>query len=117
MAFVTRDFIFQHKRNIVRINVPEWATPENPDPFIFVREMAVAEKDDFDKMILDKTDDSVMAKAIIASACTENGESLFSEADLNAILALGVKACDRLFRAIMKLNVANEEAIERAEKN
>lgn len=99
---------------MLAVEVPEW-----PVKVVHVRTLSGTEYEAFEKAVHGEKPGSpmVMARAAAASVCLESGELIFSEADIPALAKKSSKPQRRLFKAFLKLNGTDDEAIKELEKN
>ena len=87
------------------VEIPEWGGT------VWVRVMTGAERDDWERQILDsrgldnKTNlSNARARLAVLCACGENGERLFGDEDLDAVGGKSAAALERIFDLALKLN-------------
>lgn len=87
------------------VQVPEWGGS------VYVRVMSGAERDAYEQSYLEKKGDSyevnrrnLRAKLAVQTVVNENGERLFSDADVDALGAKNGGALDRIFEVASRLN-------------
>ena len=103
---------------IEEISVPEWGGS------VFVKEMTGAERDKYESSILEikggnQTVNLQNARAKLAAftICDENGNRIFSEADISALASKSATALQRIFEKAMSLSRIGEKDIEDLTKN
>lgn len=97
------------------VPVPEWGGD------VRVRTMTGTERDAFGVAIIDSTGkfDRVGYRAKLLSRCIvgEDGQPLFTEADIAALGAKSNKAIERVFVVADRLNALGDDKVQDAEKN
>jgi hypothetical protein len=120
---LTRDQILgQKKAAPVRVSVPEWGGD------VYVRMMSSKERDAFEfagiaerkkakKNAVEFTPENVRARLVAATACNEEGNTLFTDDDVAALGEQSCAALDRIWEASSKLNRFTREDAEELVKN
>lgn len=85
------------KPRIEKVPVPEWGGE------LFVREMTALDRDRFDSQLAENMD-LRRAKAFLLCACDENGKALFSDHDIQAVMAMPSGPIDRCCDVIWRLS-------------
>ena len=98
------------------LTVPEWNNET-----IYVRTMTGQDRDRFEYLAMQMADDKeqmigVRAKLAVMTICDENGELLFTDADLKALGDKSGVALDRVFEAAQEINRITDEEVEQLEK-
>lgn len=103
-------------RPVHEFHVPSW------DATVFVRELTAYQRDNFGATM--DTDDpqnvaTLRSRLIALSLVDDDGELLFSQSEVKDLGGKSSKAIDELWDFIRELNgmVADEDAVEEAEKN
>jgi hypothetical protein len=86
------------------VHVPEWKGS------VFVRALSGQERDQLERMISNDT----ASRAAIAVLClvNEQGDRLFTNADIEALAKKHGKALERIVTAAMQFNAITDESIE-----
>lgn len=83
------------KPRIEKVSLPEWGGE------VFVREMTALDRDRFDSQLAESMD-MRRAMAFVLCVCDESGKPLFSDKDLQAVLAMPSgpvnRCCDVVWR-------------------
>lgn len=94
-----------------RVEVPEWGGD------VFVRTLSGKERDQIDSFIVESKKDSSYPgfRALLCafSICDENGTSLFTRADLEALEQKNAVVLQRIFDAALRLNGMSAEEARR----
>jgi hypothetical protein len=99
-----------------RVDVPEWGGTVN------VRSMTGYERDQFETSLTSGKDKSVNLKNIRArlvslTAVDDNGERLFTDADVDALGRKSAAALDRVFAEAQILNGLRDKDVEELAEN
>lgn len=112
MGCLSKDHILRQKASgkWERVDVPEWGGHVN------VRVMSATERDFLGERFAES---KVGLRAVIAAmlVCDDDGNDLFSDADVNALGEVSGAALDRVLQVAERLNGLTQESIEDAEKN
>jgi hypothetical protein len=103
-------------RNMARVEVPEWADPEDPDPTVCIRVMSGAERARFEEG-MKVAPSAIFSRLVAATACDEAGKLLFAEDDIPALNDRSFPALNRVFEAALKLNSIGPAEVEGEAKN
>lgn len=113
-----RAAILAKKNSLPRqeVQIPEW------EGSVWVRSLTVGERDQIDSEFnaarnKGKTPDNLRARMIIKGCCDEQGQALFTEADLAEINKLPATVLEKIFDSILRINRIGAGAVEEAEKN
>lgn len=90
-----------------RVDIPEW-----PGATVFVRMMTASERDRFESAHLKSPERDFRARLAVATVCDEQGQAVFTEADIPALGAKSSAALTRIFEAAAKLNKMGKEDYE-----
>jgi hypothetical protein len=98
------------------VQVAEW------EGSVWVRGLTVGERDQIDSEFnaaktKGKLPENLRAKMLVKGICDQDGQQLFSEADLPEINKLPSSSLEKIFDAILNLNKIGAGAVEEAEKN
>ena len=100
------------------VQVPEWKTS------IFVRSMNLDERDAWEASITETKGGEIKqnlkdfySKLIVKTAVDEQGNLLFSEADIPRLQKKSARAMNRIFKVAQRLNGIGQEAADGLEKN
>jgi hypothetical protein len=121
MALLTKAEILgaQDRKHEV-VPVPEWGGD------VLVWEMSGYWQDQYEMMLMGLTEEgkgqglkaeNLRATKVAASICDENGEPLFTAADVIALGKKNSKALDRIIEAVERLNKMSEEDKAELAKN
>lgn len=88
---------------------------------IYIKSMTIAERMNFEKRFADADGEidalDVTVQTVIASACNEDGEPLFTDDDADALKQLPSGVMLTIVQAANKINGLIKTAVEAAEKN
>jgi hypothetical protein len=98
-------------RKIVPIEIPEWGLT------CFVRVMEGSERDRWEEIQITQKWTDVRARLSVATLCDEQGELLFSEADMPLLAKKSGPALDRIFAVALRINRLTTEDIAELKKN
>lgn len=100
------------------VSVPEWGGD------VMVRTLTGSERDQFEKLIITQQGkravqnlDNLRAKLCSVSICDEQGNRLFSQADIETLGKKSSLALQRVFEVAMKLSGFSQEDLEELTKN
>lgn len=128
---LTRDAVQSLNDAIVeQVALPEWATPENPEPFVYVRRMPARDRDAFevsnvkverngrrgDRVSVPQLQ-NYRARLAVLTCCDEKGERIFTDEDAGWLGQKSSVALNRIVEVAHRLNGIGEEAAEEAKKN
>jgi hypothetical protein len=88
------------------VEIPEWGGNVN------IRTMTGAQRDALENRIRDDKQRDVRAYVAVACACDEQGNQLFTKADIQALSKKSGKALDRIFEAAIALNKISKEDVD-----
>ncbi len=113
---LTRDEILNAEDlKTVTVDIPEWGGE------LLVREMTGSQRDAYETDIMNTAEDHkahvIRARMVASSVVGEDGEPLFTMADVEALAKKSAKALDRVFTAAASLNVLTDDAVEEAAGN
>lgn len=94
-----------------RVEIPEWGG------YVFVRMMSARQRDQFEAEQVSDPYKDIRARLAVHTVCDEQGEMLFTMADVEALSQKSAAALDRIFAAAVKLNRISKEDIDELEKN
>ncbi len=100
----------------IEVSIPEWGGS------VFIRTMTGAERDLFEidwkqNVGPGGTPQSVRARVAVATVCDEEGNLLFSKADMDVLSKKSSVPLDRVFEAAMKHNKLTDKDVEELRKN
>jgi hypothetical protein len=93
------------------IAIPEW------DGTVTIRAMTAGERDRWEGYVRTYRDVDIRARLAIGCVCDQDGNLLFTEADLPAMSALNGKALDRIFEAAVMLSKIGRDDLDELKKN
>lgn len=96
------------------VEIPEW------DCGVFVRVLTGTEYDDFQMRLQvngEVSMENFRAKLVALCACDENGEAIFTEADVPALAKKGIAGMERIVNKAMKINRIGKSDVEEMVKN
>lgn len=104
------------QRQLQKVEMPDWGEP------VYIKGMSAAEKDDFEAAQVSlnakgKALHNFRARLVVATACDEQGNRVFSDEDVDALGELPAKDVAKLFDVATKLNGMSKEDVEDLEKN
>ena len=119
MPFLTRDAILQaDDLPMETVSVPEWGGE------VLVRGLTGTERDAFEESVLtgkgkqrDVSMQNVRAKLVSRCLVDEEGERLFSDADVRALGQKSAAALTRVFDVAQRLSGLSPDDVEELEKN
>ena len=112
MAILTKDQIISsvdvHKE---RVDLSKWWGGE-----VYVRSMTGPQRDRFELMFKeDRT--GIRAYVACVCVCDENGERIFSDAEIGVLKTKNAAALDAIFDVATRLSGMKADSVEAAEKN
>jgi hypothetical protein len=113
MALNKAAILSANDKKMIEVQVPEWGG------VVAIRVMTGTERDKFESEFVggSKSVEMVRAKLVAKCLCDENGERLFSEADIPQLGEKSAAVLDRLFSECMKLNRFTKDDVEEMAKN
>jgi hypothetical protein len=120
MAFLTRDEILTvNDRKTESVSVPEWGGE------VLVSVMSGQQRDAYESLITEVDAsgkarhklDNLRAKLVSCALVDENGETMFSASDINALGRKSAAALQRVYAVATRLNRVTEDEVEEAAKN
>lgn len=114
---LTRDQILAFddiKPTVTPVDVPEWGGP------VLIRPMSGLDRERFENYLAKEAKDSdgnVRARMAAYCLCDEEGRTLFTEADVEALGRKNSHALDRIYQACIRLNALRKDGIDELEKN
>lgn len=118
MALLTKEAILAASDlRFETVAVPEWGGE------VRIRAWNGTARDEYEQsLVLDRDEKSknirnVRARIVAFSVVGEDGELLFSAADIEALGKKSAKALDRVFEKVQKLNALSDQDVEALEKN
>ena len=91
---------------------------ETPRGTVFVRQMTVLEREQYEAILRDvDSQTSIRAALVQKTACDPDGSLLFGPGDYAALCALPFDVVSPLFDAAVRANGMAADAVEDAEKN
>lgn len=113
LALLTREAILAADDKPTRmVPVPEWGGA------VRIRSISAAERDEFEEIQLAARKEGrilprqVRARMVAFCVVDEAGNRLFTEADVEALGAKGVRAVDRVCGAVAELNAFSDKDVE-----
>jgi len=88
------------------VAVPEWGGS------VFVRTMSGSERDAFESVQLKDPHKDFRARMAVQTVCDENGELLFSPADVDAVGKKSAAALDRVFALACRINGFTKQDVD-----
>jgi hypothetical protein len=118
-AFLGRDHILAvDDVQIEEIEVPEWST------WVRVRGMTGKERDAFEASVVKQRGKNTefnmkdaRAKLVVLCTVDENGDRIFTQADIPALTEKSSKALDRIFTVAQRLSGISKEDLNEMTKN
>lgn len=119
MVFLTRDAIFGVNDLIKeKVTIEEWGG------YVFVRRLKGSERDLFDKLTFESNGpdvqmnkDNLRARVAALTVCDNEGNRLFTDADIEALGEKAGSALDQIFAVAIRLNKFRKEDLEDLAKN
>jgi hypothetical protein len=91
---------------------------ETPRGTVFVRQMTVLEREQYESILRDAdSQTSIRAALVQKTACDPDGSLLFGPGDYAALCALPFEVVSPIFDAAVRANGMAADAVEDAEKN
>lgn len=115
MALLTKDDIIKaddRKKKLVK--VPEWGGE------VYVRVMSGTDRDKFESNAIQNgrlNPENIRAKLAALTICDENGDLIFSDADVEELGKKSSAALTRVFNAAQKLNLMSDDDVRELTKN
>jgi hypothetical protein len=105
---MTRDEILALEAKIEEVNLPALGKT------VHVRELTVAERDLFDRRVVEAPRDSAVLRAELLTRCLvdEKGRRLFGEGDFEALNALPATALEPAVAVALRLNALRAEDLD-----
>lgn len=99
--------------------VPEWPDDKGKPGVVYIRTMAVGERDAYEVTWKKSggTPDDFRTIYLARVLCDEAGNRLFSDADMHLLKAKSARVCHRLWEEAMAHNNIDEKDIQEAAKN
>lgn len=101
MRLLTKDAILSaNDLPMERLTVPEWGGE------VMIRTMTGTDRDAFEAHLIGKEGrmDNVRARLVSLTLCDEQGQRLFSDAEISALGKKSAKALDRVFAIAQRIN-------------
>lgn len=116
MAYLSKEqILFANDSRTEDVSVPEWGG------VVRIKEMTASARDAFEQSLLGKDRkpslSDARAKLAASCICDENGDLLFSQADVVSLGRKSAKALDRVVSAIQRINAMSDEELEESVKN
>ncbi len=109
---LTRDAILgAQDLPVLSIPIPEWGGE------VYIRTMTGGERDQFEAGWKRNPTDDIRARLAVATLCQEDGQLLFTAADVPALSAKSSKALDRIFAASTAHSGLTDKDVEDLRKN
>jgi hypothetical protein len=119
MGLLTKAQILAAEVPVELIDVPEWAV--NGDSQVRVRGLSAGEREHMQRQLAalpeDAPDDLLTARMCALCIVDENGQRVFSDAEIPALSRVGWKGVDRIVQTIYRLSAMGAHALEDARKN
>lgn len=96
---------------VIAVDVPEWGCT------VHVRTMSGGERDAFEERQQRDPFKDIRARLAVLTVCDEEGNLLFTDADIPALTKKSAAALDRIFAAATKLNKFSKEDLDELQKN
>jgi len=97
----------------IAINVPEWGGE------VYIKVMSGKKRDEWESFVVSKKDASgkidlmgMRAKLLVCCLCDEQGNELFTDADIEILENKNADVLQRLFDAAARLNGLNSTSVE-----
>jgi hypothetical protein len=84
---------------------------------VYLKTMSAKEQLDIEKSSRNKNEDNLATKLIVMCVCDEQGNPLFTEADIDAINNKSASVVLELYEAIIHINMKDDRDIEDLAKN
>lgn len=114
MSVLTRDAVLTAQDlPLEKVDVPEWGGS------VYVRGMSGVDRDSFEQSLMvggEFSSVNVRAKIVVRTACDENGQRIFTDADADAVGARNAAALTRIYEAGQRLSGMGAGALEDAVK-
>lgn len=115
---LSRDAILAIKdTDLVSVDIPEWATKDDPLGRVYVRPMTGKERDAYDmETVGSGRPENMRARMAVRAICDENGQRIFNDSDAEMLGNKSATALDRVYRAMERHNKLGAAEIEEAKK-
>jgi len=87
------------------------------DGVVYIKKMTAKDQIQFEDMSQGKDRKNIFSRLIVMCVCDENGNKLFTEADMDALNNKSASAVIELFTAISEINSVSQEDVEDLAKN
>jgi hypothetical protein len=112
MTYLSKDAILKAEDlDTEDVEVPEWGGS------VRVRGMTAAERDKFEQIMSGENVANIRANLVARTVVDENGERLFTDADIGELGKKSAQALDRVFDASSRLSGLRSQDIDELEKN
>lgn len=95
---------------IEKLEIPEW------NGCLYIRSFSAAVRESISTRTEEMKSKSLMARFVVASACDESGNLLFTNEDVDALGKKDARVMQRIFKAILNLNAIGDMALTDAVK-
>ena len=94
------------------IAMPEWGGE------VKIKAMSIGDQIEFERLNKkSKESANIVCNTLLYCCIDDNGDRLFTEADLKTLEKKSFKAIEKLFRACLSLNALNSDSLEKEAKN
>jgi hypothetical protein len=111
MLLTREQIIAANDRPTETVDVPEWGGS------VSVRTMSGALRDRVEAAFLKDKSTSFRARVLAATLCGEDGQLLFTEADIEALGEKSIKPIQRVYDVAIRLNAVTKTDVDELEKN
>ena len=105
-----------------KVHIPAWEID------VYIKGLTGAERDSYEQSLFTVTESgkkvdvkmnraNVRAKLLVKTICDENGNRVFTDADVEALGAKSAAALDKLFEVAQRLSGLSDKDVEELEKN
>lgn len=119
MSLTQAQILAANDLKLKAVEVPEWPDANGKPGIVYIRVMAVGERDAYEVAWkrANGTPDDFRTIYLARVLCNDKGERLFSDNELQLLKTKSGRVCHRLWDEAMKHNNIDEEDIKAAAKN
>lgn len=94
------------------VSMPEWGGD------VKIKTMSIGDQIEFERLNKKSKDSSnIVCNTLLFCCIDDNGDRLFTEADLKVLEKKSFRAIEKLFRACLDLNAIRSDSLEKEAKN
>jgi hypothetical protein len=99
------------------VTIPEWKDPEGTPVTVWVFEMSLKQRMGWMESVPEENDGQYFQRLLVQTVCDEQGKSLFTAEDVEALGQKNPDPIMRLYGVAKKINGIGQAALDDAEKN